>query len=311
MIIDHLYGSFQLEPVLEELLTSPPVQRLKKVHQGGANFLVNKRWNNTRYEHSVGVMLLIRKLGGGLPEQTAGLLHDVSHTAFSHVADYVFRYAAEDFHEKSFEQIVRQSAIPAILAKHALDLEDILHTAWPLLEQPLPLLCADRIDYTLRDLHHTGVITLQEAQQFVSDLVVADNQIVLRQLASAEWFTQIYFRLVFEYFQHPLSLHVNNLLSMALRKAYTTGSIAEEDFFLDDFTLLVKLLQQDNQLVQQLLQAIAEGAPAETIIHYTQKQRVIDPPVLVAGKVVQASALSAVVAKEISRAKQLYSNVVP
>jgi len=50
----------------------------------------------TRFDHSVGVMLLIRKLGAGsspasalLKEQVAALLHDVSHTAFSHVIDYV------------------------------------------------------------------------------------------------------------------------------------------------------------------------------------------------------------------------------
>ena len=35
-------------------------------------------------------MLLIKKLGGSVEEQIAGLLHDVSHTAFSHVIDYVF-----------------------------------------------------------------------------------------------------------------------------------------------------------------------------------------------------------------------------
>ena len=44
----------------------------------------------TRYEHSVGVMLLARRVGGGLREQVAALLHDVSHTAFSHVIDHVF-----------------------------------------------------------------------------------------------------------------------------------------------------------------------------------------------------------------------------
>lgn len=50
---------------------------------------MNKEWNVTRFDHSVGVMLLVKKLGGSVEEQIAGLLHDVSHTAFSHVVDYV------------------------------------------------------------------------------------------------------------------------------------------------------------------------------------------------------------------------------
>ncbi len=34
-------------------------------------------------------MMLVNRLGGSLEEQIAALLHDVSHTAFSHVIDYV------------------------------------------------------------------------------------------------------------------------------------------------------------------------------------------------------------------------------
>jgi HD superfamily phosphohydrolase len=34
-------------------------------------------------------MLLVRRLGASLEEQIAALLHDVSHTAFSHVIDSV------------------------------------------------------------------------------------------------------------------------------------------------------------------------------------------------------------------------------
>lgn len=62
-INDVLYGRHQIDGVLEELIKSAPVQRLKGVYQGGASFLVNPKWNVTRYEHSIGVMLLIKRLG--------------------------------------------------------------------------------------------------------------------------------------------------------------------------------------------------------------------------------------------------------
>jgi HD superfamily phosphohydrolase len=44
-------------------------------------------------------MLLIWRLGGSLREQLAGLLHDVSHAAFSHLIDHVLDVAEEDYHE--------------------------------------------------------------------------------------------------------------------------------------------------------------------------------------------------------------------
>lgn len=96
IISDKIYGEFELEKVLEDLIVSKPVQRLKGIHQGGASYLVNEKWNETRFDHSVGVMLLIKKLGGSIEEQIAGLLHDVSHTAFSHVVDFVFVNIKED-----------------------------------------------------------------------------------------------------------------------------------------------------------------------------------------------------------------------
>ena len=75
-ITDILYDEWQIDGVLEELIMSKPVQRLKGVHQGGASYLINEKWNVTRYEHSVGVMLLIRKLGGSLSFRTNdGPLH--------------------------------------------------------------------------------------------------------------------------------------------------------------------------------------------------------------------------------------------
>lgn len=89
IISDVLYGEFEVDQVVEELILSKSVQRLKGIHQTGASYLVNKEWNVTRFDHSVGVMLLVKKLGGSVEEQIAGLLHDVSHTAFSHVVDYV------------------------------------------------------------------------------------------------------------------------------------------------------------------------------------------------------------------------------
>ncbi len=107
IIYDDIYGEFEVEKVLEELIFSDPVQRLKGIHQGGASYLVNQKWNETRLDHSIGVMLLIRKLGGSLEEQIAGLLHDVSHTAFSHVIDFVFENKEEDYHEKYIKMLLK------------------------------------------------------------------------------------------------------------------------------------------------------------------------------------------------------------
>ena len=173
IISDVIYGEFKVDKVLEELILSKPVQRLKGVHQAGASYLMNEKWNVTRFDHSVGAMLLIKKLGGSVEEQIAGLLHDVSHTAFSHVIDYVFDNENESYHEEIFSAVVKNSEIPAILSKHGYNYEDILldDSKWTLLERSAPELCADRVDYTLRDMYTYGYISLEEAQDFLDDLI--------------------------------------------------------------------------------------------------------------------------------------------
>jgi len=88
VIHDRIYGDHTItEPVLIDLLKSPSVLRLSRVGQHGITSFVGLTPNVTRFEHSVGAFLVVRQVGGTVTEQVVGLLHDISHTAFSHVID--------------------------------------------------------------------------------------------------------------------------------------------------------------------------------------------------------------------------------
>ncbi len=88
---DAVYGATEItEPVLLDLMESCAMQRLKGISQHGVTALLGITPAFTRFDHSVGVMLLVRRLGASIEEQVAALLHDISHTAFSHVIDFVF-----------------------------------------------------------------------------------------------------------------------------------------------------------------------------------------------------------------------------
>ena len=88
-IKDEIYGEFKVaEPVLISLINSQPIQRLKGIDNYGIPKEMYQFPGFSRFDHSLGVLLLLRRLGAGIEEQVAGLLHDVSHTAFSHVVDW-------------------------------------------------------------------------------------------------------------------------------------------------------------------------------------------------------------------------------
>lgn len=296
IISDVLYGEFEVDQVLEELILSKSVQRLKGIHQAGASYLMNEKWNVTRFNHSVGVMLLVKKLGGSVEEQIAGLLHDVSHTAFSHVIDYVFDNEDESYHEEIFSSVVKNSEIPAILAKHGYNYEDILldDLKWTLLERSAPELCADRVDYTLRDMYIYGYISLEEVHSFLEDVIAVEGKMVLQSIEMAEWFTETYYKDVIDFFMKPINIYGNEMLAKTLKLALHKKVIHADDFLLEDDELISKLQQCSEPEVHALLSkvhpnVIVKEDRNDYDLHQKNKVRLIDPPLLREGKIVQSS----------------------
>ncbi|KEZ52481.1 HD domain-containing protein [Metabacillus indicus] len=299
LIKDSIYGEVIIDGVLEELIMSGPLQRLKGIHQGGAGYLVNEKWNVTRYDHSVGVMLLIRMLGGTLEEQIAGLLHDVSYTAFSHVADYVFENRDEDYHEIIFRSVVESSEIPSILEKYRFDYRDILldDSQWQLLEQPAPDLCADRMDYTLRDMFEYGVISSDEINWFLDKVTLADGKIAVKDIQSAEWFVKTYYQEVIDFFMDPLNIYANDILSRALKAAKSKGFISRDDFLDEDEELMSQLRAVNDSEVKELISKLHDHVRVmenelEYDLHQKNKVRIIDPLTYDGADIRRASVLS-------------------
>ncbi|KAK6864324.1 hypothetical protein PG990_006241 [Apiospora arundinis] len=178
VIRDELYGTQTItEPVLNELLRSKALARLAGVHQHGISGLLGLTPKVTRLEHTVGAMLLVRHVGASVAEQVAALLHDVSHTTMSHVVDFAMASSSEDegsFHEVHKMRYIRDfTPIPEILARHGfVDLphDPLDEEQYPLVEQPAPRLCADRLDYALRDVVGLQHMTLADAQRVIASL---------------------------------------------------------------------------------------------------------------------------------------------
>ncbi|ATP40762.1 hypothetical protein CSE16_12270 [Solibacillus sp. R5-41] len=299
IISEKLYGEFEIEKVLEDLILSKPVQRLKGIHQGGASYLVNEKWNETRYDHSVGVMLLIKKLGGSLEEQIAGLLHDVSHTAFSHVVDFVFDNKNEDYHETIFNSVIINSEIPSILEKYHYRYEDILFddSKWTLLEQPAPELCADRVDSTLRDMHEYGQISLIDVQTFLNNLVVIEGKMYLQNIEIAEWFVKTYYKEVIDFFMDPLNIYGNDTLAKTLKLSLEKEFINLDDFLGEDDDLIQHIKSSKDKEIQDHIRRLNQNVKVKEDttnynLHRKNKVRLIDPSVFNGNELIRASLLS-------------------
>ncbi len=248
-VCDKVYGDFIItEPVIIELMESKSIQRLKGINQAGAAQFVVEGRNISRYDHSVGVMLLLKILGASLEEQIAGLLHDLSHTAFSHVTDYLHQDSKQSYHESIFESLFTNSEIPHILEKHNVNSKHILNTHnFSLLEQPIPDLCADRIDYTLRDATVYGFI--QNTKNIVDSLIIINGKIVFKDLINATNFAKIFIDTDVKYRSNPKELLASQILADTLKFAIKVGVIIEADLLKSDKYLIDKLKNSKEKLI--------------------------------------------------------------
>src|ERR1700722_9123583 len=115
---DRVYGNVTIDdPGVLALIECPTFRRLQGIKQAGPSAIAFPFKTVTRFEHSLGVYLLLGRFGADRREQVAGLLHDISHTAFSHAVGFVFASDEQDHHEGLKPEFLRRPDIATGLAE--------------------------------------------------------------------------------------------------------------------------------------------------------------------------------------------------
>lgn len=174
----------EIPPVLAVLAQTPPLLRLREVGMNcGCEYTRFPRFRKigpySRYDHSLGVGLIVWHFTGDAAQAAAGLLHDAATPVFAHVVDFLYGdHLHQTTTEARTEELIRRS--PELLAAlSALDLtvEQVAdHHRYPIADNDTPRLSADRLEYTLGNLVNYGFLSLREAAAFYGDLAVDFNE---------------------------------------------------------------------------------------------------------------------------------------
>lgn len=297
--IDEVYGPALIEePVLLAVMDSAAMRRLDGVLQHGISGLIGLTASITRREHSIGAMLLVRRLGASVQEQLAALLHDVSHTAFSHVIDYVFHgHESQSYHDEMKESYLVGTDIPDLLASFGYDWHDFLdESQYSLLEQPAPALCADRLDYFLRDGTGLGVMTAEDIRAVLPHLLVHDGRIGVDDTAVARWLGDTFMAADQASWANFREVGLYELTAQAIRLALDKGILVDDDIWGTDAPAWAKLTNSADPTIQDLVALIR---PETSFVwdeenpdfRVSTKLRTIDPDVLVDGQLRPLSTL--------------------
>lgn len=292
---DSIYGPAEItEPVLLALLETDALQRLGQVLQHGITGLMGLTAPVSRLDHSLGAMLLVARLGGSLPEQIAALLHDVSHTAFSHVIDYVVDdHDGQSYHDKMKADYVAKTAVPQLLADYGYDWRELIHEeSFPLLEQPSPRLCADRLDYFLRDSRDLGLADQADIDRVLAHLVVVETavgpRISVNDLDIARWLGHTFMAADDKSWANFREVGLYELTAQAIKRALAVGLITEADFWLTDATLWTKLQTGQDETLHNWLALVDLDTrfvwdEQDPTFWVSTKLRAIDPDVVIGG----------------------------
>lgn len=282
---DRVYGEVTVDdPRLHGLIACPTFERLKGIRQAGPSAFAFPFKTVTRHEHSLGVYHLLRILGADLREQVAGLLHDISHTAFSHAVDFVFASEEQNHHEQLKHEFLHRADIVEALRPLGFAPEEFLDdSVYPLLERPLPWLCADRVDYFFRDGLACGEMNHEDVARTLAHLKVIDRTIVITDVDVAREAVATYAAMNRSWWAGPTEAFIYNEFADVLREGFRLEILHEDDLLADDAHVLAKLRATTSPLIAGKLDGIL-NLRAERIAGYVPrivpKLRWLDPPVL-------------------------------
>ncbi|WP_312910174.1 HD domain-containing protein [Natronosalvus caseinilyticus] len=209
-IKDAVHDYVEVDGVAQDLLDTAAMQRLRYVKQLSTVRLVYPSASHTRFEHSLGVYHLARQalthlgIEGARAEavRAAALLHDVGHGPYGHQTERIIERHLGRHHD-DVHHLFEDSELAAVLESHGLAPEvvaNLIAGEGKLGQLVSGDLDVDRMDYLVRDAHHTGVPygtvdpgRLVRVLQFVDDALVleegnvatAESLLVARALMNA------------------------------------------------------------------------------------------------------------------------------
>ena len=226
---------------LKKYLSLPIMTRLKGIGLlCGTDWtpLYKNRFYYSRFDHSVGVSLIVWNFTHDKKQALAGLLHDVSTPVFSHVADFRKGDAlTQSATEEPNELLIKNNAeLKKLLAEDGLTADDVCdYHKYPIADNEIPCLSADRLEYMYPSgMALEGSWTLEEIERTYNDITILKNENGIDELGFQTLELAELYCYRFCMTGHLLQLNENKLTLQLLAKitslAVECGIILEEEF---------------------------------------------------------------------------------
>lgn len=260
------------DKVIWDVIGTREFQRLRRIRQLGTTYLVFHGAEHSRFQHSLGVYEIVRRIiddgFSGRAEWNdeerlltlcAALLHDLGHGPFSHAFEKVFTLD----HEKFTQAILTgDTEVNEVLRRVSPDfpqkVADVIGKTYPdklVVSLISSQIDADRMDYLQRDAYYTGVSYGHfDMERILRVMRPAEEQVVIKfsGMHAVEDYIMSRYQMYWQVYFHPVSRSAEVILMKILHRAthlYNDGypfkfepvhfkSFFERTFNLEDYISL-------------------------------------------------------------------------
>lgn len=295
------FYSNEIPEFIAELCESAPMRRLKNVGMNcGCEYTSFPRFTvcdpYSRYEHSVGVGLIVWNFTGDVKQSIAGLLHDIATPVFAHVIDFLRGdHLTQESTEDGTREIIEASGeIQRVLKRFSLTTDDVCdYHLYPIADNDTPMLSADRLEYTLGNAVNYRFTALETVKALYDDLCVGLNErgseeLMFKSPEKARLFGELAMRCS-EVYVADEDRYSMQALAELLKSAVIDGVIEMSDFMLTEPEVLSKLLKSEKYRAlwegfRSLSYMRRSDTKADGYLLIPAKKRYIDPYIEGAGR---------------------------
>ena len=240
---------YEIPDFLLEFMQTDPMQRLKDVGMNCrceyTQFDVFKKCRSySRYDHSVGVALIVYHFTGDIKQSIAGLLHDIATPVFAHTIDFLNGdYIKQESTEDETENMIRNSTeLLMLLKKHHLKVEDVCdYHIYPIADNDTPQLSADRLEYSLGNMFNYGFVEIDKIREYYQHIYVNQNELAFDDLKIAVEFSKDVIKTSKIYILDE-DRYAMQSLALLLKGAIEDGVIDYHDLYTNERYVINKLI---------------------------------------------------------------------
>ena len=202
--------------------------------------LFQNKFYYSRLDHSIGTALIVWNFTHDKKQTLAGLMHDISTPAFSHVIDFMNGDAAtqESIEEPTKRMINEDMDLSTLLFSHGIYKYEIdNYHLYPVADNDLPGLNADRLEYMYPSGAALGGIwTMDDIKRNYAEVTVLKNEhsydeLGFNSLEAAREYTEKFLEtsMILQKNEDKIAMQ---LMADVIQRAIECGYIMEEDLYI-------------------------------------------------------------------------------